>query len=206
MDPAPRRYTYEGWMPADPSADRECIARLRAGDTSALDEVYHRHVRQVYSLVNRILRDGSLAEDVTQDVFLKLWNQPGSYDPDRGGLGSWLLSVAHNRAIDLLRQRPRREEPLETEIRAPLDRADDRSRDPGQSAEQQALAEAVRRALARIPPLQRQAIEMAFFEGKTHVEISGELGEPLGTAKTRIRLGMQKLRALLEAEGIVTDA
>jgi len=186
------------------SADQALVERVIARDPSALDEVYQRYARAIHSLVFRIVVDRSTAEDVTQDVFLKLWRQPESYNPARGSLGSWLLSVAHNRAIDMLRRRRVREERPLPEGRETSEFIADGTVDPGDVAGLRESADAVRRALAKIPPAQRQAIEMAFFQGKTHAEISAELGEPLGTAKTRIRLGMRKLRTLLESEGVVT--
>jgi RNA polymerase sigma-70 factor (ECF subfamily) len=189
-------------MDSAPATDRELILRVVAQDSPALDQLYHRYSRQVFSLTLRILSDAGAAEDVTQDVFLKLWRQPDSYNPDRGALGSWLLSVAHNRAIDVLRRRQLRDERPLPETPDAEDLLPANTLDPGDMVGLEDLAFTVRRALARIPTAQRQAIEMAFFEGKTHVEISAELGEPLGTAKTRIRLGMKKLRALLEEEGV----
>ncbi len=184
------------------AADQELVTRVTAGDQAALDELYRRHSRPVYSLALHILRDPATAEDVTQEVFLKLWRQSESYVPERGALGSWLLSVAHNRAIDVVRRRRLREEYRLPGSQEVGDVVADGSIDPGDAAGIAEMARTVRSALERIPPAQRQAIEMAFFQGKTHVEISDELGEPLGTAKTRIRLGMRKLRSLLEAEGV----
>ena len=187
------------------ASDEALIRRIEAREQGALDEVYHRHVRAIYGLTFRILGEAASAEDVVQEVFLKLWRQPASYNSERGSLSSWLLGVAHNRAIDVLRRRRTHPEqflsdPSDFEI------VPDGSVDPVDLAGLREASEAVRRALTRIPAEQRRAIEMAFFEGKTHVEISEELGEPLGTAKTRIRLGMRKLRSLLEAEGKVTRA
>ncbi|HZT05538.1 MAG TPA: sigma-70 family RNA polymerase sigma factor [Chloroflexota bacterium] len=187
----------------DPSSvpDQDLVALVSDGDSDALDQIYRRHARPVYSLVLHIVRDPTMAEDVTQEVFLKLWRQSDAYNPERGALGSWLLSVAHNRAIDLLRRRRVREEyPLPEEHAFNSMVAD--VADPSDAAGSAEVAASVRRALQQIPESQRQAIEMAFFQGKTHVEISEELGEPLGTAKTRIRLGMRKLRALLLADGV----
>jgi RNA polymerase sigma-70 factor (ECF subfamily) len=184
------------------TSDQELVARIGTGDPDALDELYRRHARPVYSLVLHMVRDPSTAEDVTQEVFLKLWRQSESYHAERGALGSWLLSVAHNRTIDLMRRRRLREEHRLPDSQEVGDIIADGSIDPGDAASITELAATLRRALAKIPESQRQAIEMAFFQGKTHVEISAELGEPLGTAKTRIRLGMRKLRSLLEAEGV----
>jgi RNA polymerase sigma-70 factor (ECF subfamily) len=190
-------------MDLKPSADGELIARIKNGDATGLDDLYQRYARPVYSLALKVLGDPSMAEDVSQEVFLKLWRQPQSYDPGRGALSSWLLSVTHNRAVDVFRRRRSREERSLTdgdgiEETVPATVLDD-------LGELAALAEtsaAVRRAMGAIPAQQRQAIEMAFFQGKTHMEIADELGEPLGTTKTRIRLGMRKLRQILEAEGV----
>src|SRR5690348_7467842 len=95
----------ETGMDPSPTSDQELVAQVATGESSALDELYHRHARSVYSLVLHIVRDPSTAEDVTQEVFLKLWRQSDSYRPERGALSSWLLSVAHNRAIDVVRRR-----------------------------------------------------------------------------------------------------
>jgi len=192
----------ETGMEPSPTSDQELVARVTKGDSSALDELYQRHARAVYSLVLHIVRDPSTAEDVTQEVFLKLWRQSDSYRAERGALSSWLLSVAHNRAIDVVRRRRLREEYRLPETQDVGDLVADGVLDPGEAAGIADMAVIVRRALQQIPEAQRRAIEMAFFQGKTHVEISEELGEPLGTAKTRIRLGMRKLRSLLEAEGV----
>lgn len=191
-------------MKSVPLADREAVSRIRAGDASGLDQVYQRYARPVYSLALRILREPSAAEDLTQDVFLKLWRQPETYDPDRGALSAWLLSVAHNRAVDLIRRRRVRDEEPLSESYGAAEVQRDGVVDPSELVGLQETATAVRRALAQIPNEQRRAIEMAFFQGKTHVEIAAELGEPLGTTKTRIRLGMRKLRGLLEAEGVTS--
>jgi RNA polymerase sigma-70 factor (ECF subfamily) len=193
-------------MDREADVDQALIARVNARDPSALDEIYQRYARAVQSLAVRIVGDSAIAEDVTQEVFLKLWRQPESYNPERGALGSWLLSVAHNRAIDVLRRRRVREEHPLPESREAAEIVADGTLDPSEAASLKEAADAVRRALAKIPANQREAIEMAFFQGKTHAEISAELGEPLGTAKTRIRLGMRKLRSILEEEGVVTRA
>jgi RNA polymerase sigma-70 factor, ECF subfamily len=192
----------ESGMDPPPTSDQDLVARVTRGDSGALDELYQRHARSVYSLILHIVRDPSTAEDVTQDVFLKLWRQSESYRPERGALSSWLLSVAHNRAIDVVRRRRLREEYRLPETQDVGELVADGVLDPGDAAGIADMAIIVRRALQQIPEAQRRAIEMAFFQGKTHVEISEELGEPLGTAKTRIRLGMRKLRSLLEAEGV----
>lgn len=193
-------------MDSEPAADGELVARIGAGDAGGLEALYGRYARPVYSLAVQILRDAAAAEDVTQEVFLKLWRQPESYNADRGALSSWLLSVAHNRAVDVLRRRHVREERSLSDGSIPEEAIPDGVVDPGEAAGLQETAAAVRRAMSQLPEAQRQAIEMAFFQGKTHVEIAEELGEPLGTTKTRIRLGMRKLRQLLEADELGAPA
>ncbi len=191
-------------MDAHPSLDRLVVDRLLARDPDALAEVYDAYGRAVFSLALRILGEPAGAEDVVHDVFVKLWRQPEQYRMDRGSLRAWLLSVAHNRSIDVLRRRRAaiaRQVPDEPDWEHTAQNGADDLGDQAALAEDAAR---VRWALSQIPSAQRQAIEMAFFEGKTHVEISRELGEPLGTAKTRIRLGMRKLRALLEGKEAVS--
>jgi RNA polymerase sigma-70 factor, ECF subfamily len=191
-------------MDLESVTDQALVASITERDSAALDEVYRRYSRSVYSLAYRVLSDSAGAEDVVQEVFLKLWRQPESYNPERGSLGPWLLSVTHNRSIDVLRRRKVRDEYQLPETLEFEDIVVDQGADPSDLASLNESADAIRRALTQIPEAQRKAIEMAFFQGKTHAEISEELGEPLGTAKTRIRLGMRKLRALLEKEGVVT--
>lgn len=197
---------YDRHMELAAQTDQSLIGRLTARDSDALDELYARYARSIYSLSYRILSDGSAAEDVLQEVFLKLWRQPDSFDPSRGTLSAWLLSVAHHRAIDFLRRQRTR---AEQQFPDGWEDAQDGKTDSGDLADLASHSEeivAIKRALAQIPAAQRLAIEMAFFQGKTDAEISAELGEPLGTAKTRIRLGMRKLRTLLEADGILSVA
>ncbi len=190
-------------MESGPS-DRVLVERLLVRDPAALAEIYDQYGRAVFSLALRILGDPAGAEDVAHDVFLKLWRQPERYHVERGSLRAWLLSIAHNRSIDLLRRRRVATARLAAEEQNLELAAPDKMGDLGDQAALAEEAARVRWALAQIPSAQRQAIEMAFFEGKTHVEISTELGEPLGTAKTRIRLGMRKLRSLLEGKEAVS--
>jgi RNA polymerase sigma-70 factor, ECF subfamily len=189
-------------------ADPTLVDRLAARDPAALAEIYDTYGRSVFALALRILGDPAGAEDVVHDVFLKLWRDPAQYRIQRGSLRSWLLSVSHNRCIDILRHRRVAASHL---VSAEQDwkrvAHEVTAGGTGDLGDQAALAEEaarVRWALAQIPRPQRQVIEMAFFEGKTHDEISTELGEPLGTAKTRIRLGMRKLRTLLHDSGTAT--
>lgn len=182
--------------------DEELVNRLRVRDADALEAIYERHVRPVYSLALKMLGDTATAEEVVQEVFLKLWKQPERYVSGRGRLRTWLLGVTHNRAVDELRVRRSDTVHRRTEdVAAVMDVADD-APGPAEVAWVSVQQDAVRRALATLPPVQRVTIELAYFRGMTHFEIAAELNEPLGTVKTRLRLGMQKLRQALEAERI----
>jgi len=180
--------------------DAELMEGLGRGDIEALESLYDRYSALVFSVSLRVLHDAQLAEDVTQEVFLRLWRQPASFDPDRGRFISWLMSVTRNRALDELRRisRRNRSEDVDSED-SPIAAVPtaDRLDDPALGAELAEQREAVRAAMTRLPPEQRRAIELAYFSGLTQVEIAGVTGDPLGTVKTRIRLGMRKLRETL---------
>ena len=159
---------------------------MKSGDQSALAELYDRYSSVVYAVALRVLGDTGSAEDVLQDIFLQLWRNPGAFDAARGSLGAWLAVITRNRAIDTLRKR-RPETDIEdviVSVAPDLAAAADRSR----------AAEKVRGVLGAMPPPQRTALEMAYFEGLTHSEIADKTGEPLGTIKTRIRSGLIAMR------------
>lgn len=181
----------------------ESIAR---GDTRALELVYQRHSRGVYSLAVRLLTDGPAAEEVVQETFLKLWRQPSAYQPTRGRLLPWLLGVAHHHAVDLLRRRQ-----LEQRHRVPGPHADDALTDLADnlglaSSDDDPQAQAggfdqrvaIGRALEQVPIEQRMPLELAYYRGMTQLEIATLLDVPLGTIKTRMRLGLQQLRRVPE--------
>ncbi len=186
--------------PVRPSDD-ELMAGLAVGDITALEALYDRYGSLVFSVGLRVLLDRQLAEDVTQEVFLRLWRRPWAYNPDRGRFISWLMSVARNRAIDERRRLNRRH--------VAEDRGDDaapelpdlgRLRDPLTLAVLADQRREVLAALAQLPAAQREVLELAYFTGLTQTEIAARTGEALGTVKTRVRLGMQKLRGLLKNE------
>ena len=184
---------------SDAPADDELMLDLANGEVEALERLYDRYSSLVFSVGVRVLNDRQLAEDVTQDVFLRLWRRPWSYDPTRGRFRSWLLSVTRNRAIDERRRVVRRlrvEEQGDDRVREPP--APDRFHDPQLEAVLAEERRAVREAMTRLPPAQREVIELAYFGGLTQVEIAARTAEPLGTVKTRIRLGIQKLRQALQ--------
>jgi RNA polymerase sigma-70 factor (ECF subfamily) len=175
--------------------DAELIAAIASGDVGSLEQLYDRYSALVFSVGLRVLNDRQLAEDVAQEVFLRVWRRPLAYDPDRGRFISWLMSVTRNRAIDEQRRQSRRlrsEENGDNPAREVP--SGDRLDDPQAAALYGEERRAVREALTRLPPEQRYAIELAYFGGLTQVEIAERTGDPLGTVKTRIRLGMRKLR------------
>ena len=167
-------------------SDAEIIARIYSGDEGAMALLYDRYSNVVYAVALRVLSDGSAAEDILQDVFMQLWRNPQAFNASRGSLAAWLAVIARNRAIDQLRKKRPEVEAAETVISVDpeLESAADRS---------QAI-EKVRAVLCGMPEEQRAALEMAFFEGLTHVEIAGKTGQPLGTVKTRIRSGLLAVR------------
>jgi RNA polymerase sigma-70 factor (ECF subfamily) len=167
------------------------MARLRDRDVAAFDALYDAYHRLVYGIGLRMLGDAPAAEDLTQAVFLKIWNSPQAYSA--GNFGGWLARVARNRALDVLRSRSAR---VEAEL--PQDIASDDALDDLVIARVEGRQ--VRAALAALPEEQRNLIELGFFDGVTHEELARRTATPLGTVKTRIRSGLRKMRTLLESE------
>lgn len=180
-------------------ADAELLKRTAGGDRDAFSQLYDRFSRPLYSVALRILNNAAEAEDIVQDVFLALWEKAGSFETARGSAFAWAVTLTRNRAIDRVRMRTRRSELLtETAGETPGVRPTDNGPD---SAEQLATREhsgVVRAAVASLPPDQKKALELAFFDGLTQQEISTRLRQPLGTIKARIRRGLLRLRDLLE--------
>lgn len=177
-------------------SDGELVARLRTRDRSALAALYDRYARSVYSLVLSIVHDRSVAEDITQDVFIQLWQFPDLYDPERGAFAPWFLRMARNRAIDVLRRRQR-----DRRLQERLSRVE--WWDPDDPDEWTMLGEEatrVRQALAELESEQRQVLELAYFGGLTQREIAERLGIPLGTVKTRVRTALRRLADVLAGE------
>jgi len=180
--------------------DEELMQRLFYRDLQAFRALYSRYGNLVYSASLRIVRDAQIAEDMAQEIFLRIWRKPESYEPRRGRFVTWLTSVTRNRAVDEVRRRARRsrhELPPADEER---DLPDPAGNDPALAAEAADQRRRILAALAGLPPEQREIIELAYFGGLTQVEIAERLQQPLGTVKTRTRLGMQKLRAALTPE------
>lgn len=174
------------------------MAGLAAGDLGSLEALYDRYGALVFSVGVRVLLDRQLAEDVTQEVFLRLWRRPWAYNPERGRFVSWLMSVSRNRAIDERRRLTRRAvlEDMNDDSTPELPDVT-RFMDPLTEAVLADQRREVRTALEQLPIAQREVLELAYFAGLTQTEIAARTGDALGTVKTRVRLGMQKLRALL---------
>lgn len=179
----------------DRSEDQALVERLLERDEDALREVMKTYGGVVFGMARRVVADPTLAEEVAQDVFLALWRRPGAYDPSRGSLQAFLLGVTRNKAIDLVRH----EETLRKAKDALITEAEATSEplsayEPTQaSGERQELMG----ALAQVSDVQREAVVLAYFGGRTYREVAEELGIPEGTAKTRLRDGLSKLRKVL---------
>jgi len=181
-------------------SDADLIGRAAAGDARALEVLYDRYSRVVFSFALRMVGDRQLAEELLQEVFFRAWQQGGAYSAARGTFVTWLLSITHNMAIDEVRKRQRRPQKADSEDpEAILAGVADTS--SGADVEDEvwlgALRETIVGALDQLPAPQREAIELAYYQGLTQREIAEKLGEPLGTVKTRMRLGIQKLREAL---------
>ena len=173
-------------------ADAAVVARVADGDHDALRLLYDRYGRIVYGMTYRLTKDAQLAEEATQDTFVTLWRRADRYDAERAKLTTWLFVIARNRAIELVRARTRAPEPRE-DVAPPGEEPD--------AAELVALAddaERIAQAMTELPESQLEVIRMAYFDGLSHAEIAERLAQPLGTVKSRIRLGLNRLRALLE--------
>lgn len=178
--------------------DEELMQRLFYRDLNAFRALYDRYGNLAYSTALRVVRDPQIAEDMVQEIFLRLWRKPESYVAQRGRFATWLTSVSRNRAVDEVRSRGRRykhetasPEEQEREVAGP------ERDDPAMTVEMSDQRRIIVAALKELPNEQREVIELAYFGGLTQQEISDQLDQPLGTVKTRIRLGMQKLRVSL---------
>lgn len=178
--------------------DVTLVAQLVAGHVQALEVLYGRYARPVFSLALRIVGIEADAEEVMQDVLERVWRRAPTFDSNRGRFGSWVLGMTHHVAIDALRKRGRRPQFIEGEAATQVVAwtADTRV-DVVETVIQNEEAQRVRQALLTLPAAQREAIELAFFKGMSHLEIAAATGDPLGTVKTRIRRGMERLKAVL---------
>ena len=170
--------------------DKALLEQVKKGDKSAFKEIYSRFSQVAYNLALRMLRDKDDAEEVVQEIFLQVWNNAQSYDPERGALSTWILNIARSRSIDKLRKvgyRSRNVEIDEEKVNSNVDFSSTiENREENKNV--------IRQALESLPENQRIAIELVYFDGLTHVEAAEKLHEPVGTIKTRIRLGVMKLK------------
>lgn len=173
-------------------------ARLGAGEEAALGEVYDQYASFVFGLAQRVIGDVRAAEDVSQEVFLHLWQHPDVFDPERGSLRTWLGTLTHRRAVDFVRREEARRRRAQREAsRRPVSIPD-----VEEMATALVTAERVRAALDVLPPEQRECIDLAYFGGRTYREVAETLGIPEGTAKSRLRLGLRRVAEELEGEGL----
>jgi RNA polymerase sigma factor (sigma-70 family) len=178
-------------------SDEALLALIARADEHALAELYRRFGRLAYGLAFRILRDDALAQDAVQEAFLGVWRGAHRFSAERAKPSTWLLTLVHRRAVDLVRREERRRaEPLEPEAEAT-------SAGSADEAELLTRREAVRTALRQLPPEQREAIELAYYGGYTQSELAERLGQPLGTIKSRMFTGLARLRDLLGDEARV---
>lgn len=173
--------------------DADLMRRIVAQDQAALLLLYERFGNQVYGLALRVLRDSRLAEEAAQDTFIKVWNKSVQWDPAKGQVASWLLTIARYAAIDRLR-REQRHSAANAEF---LDGVPDQTPSTAVIGDRRWVdGQVLRQLMAELPPEQAQVIDLAFYQGMTHSELAEFLGWPLGTVKTRLRAGLQKLRVL----------
>ena len=176
--------------------ERDVRDRIIARDDTALTEVYDQFASFVYGLALRVIGDPRAAEDVSQDVFVGIWQRPEAFDPQRGSLRTWLGTLTHRRAVDYVRREEARRRRAEREASRATT-----TPDVEEMATALVTAERVRAALDVLPAEQRRAIHLAYFEGKTYRQVAEVLGIPEGTAKSRLRLGLRRVAAALAAEG-----
>jgi RNA polymerase sigma-70 factor (ECF subfamily) len=180
------------------ASDAVLVVAISRYRQEALAEAYRRHAGAVFALARRLLVDSALAEEIVQEVFLRLWNTPDKYDPERGALRSYLLAQCHGRSVDLLRSESSRRQREERDLR--------RTAESGYDLEHEVVdmevADRVQEALATLPDVERQAIALAYFGGHTYREVAEMLDQPEGTVKSRIRAGLKRLRTELVGAGL----
>ena len=180
--------------------DQSLIRLIAHSQESALSELYDRYSRLVYSLALNAVSDPATAEEITQDVFIRIWDHAGTYQAEKSKVVTWIASITRYRSIDVIRRRKIRPESQSVSWEIEPSASEMNSTNVEETVEISQKRRRVRQAISMLPEEQRQALAYAYFQGYTHREIAEVLGEPLGTVKTRIRLAMQKLRQLLEHE------
>jgi len=174
-----------------PAEDAPVVEAVRRGDARALEDLYRRHGPRIYALLLRMLRESADAEEILQETFVAAWRRAGEYASSRGSVEAWLITLARSRAVDRIRNRGARLRLVkQSEQLAPAE-------PPAEEPPDVHARTRLRKALGALPPEQRRAIELAYWEGLSQSEISQHTGDPLGTVKTRVRLGLQRLAELL---------
>jgi RNA polymerase sigma-70 factor (ECF subfamily) len=179
-------------------SDAALVMAVSRYDQDALAEAYRRHAGAVFGLARRLLNDATLAEEIVQEVFVRLWNAPDKFDPARGSLRSYLLAQCHGRSVDLLRSESSRRRREEKDLRRTAEAGYDLEREVWDLA----LADHVRDALATLPEAEREAIRLAYLGGHTYRQVAIMLDEPEGTVKSRIRSGLKRLRTEFVSSGV----
>jgi RNA polymerase sigma-70 factor (ECF subfamily) len=199
--PTDRRAPKKGTMSVDQlreASDAALVVSIGRYHEDALAEVYRRHAGAVFALARRLLADKTLAEEIVQEVFLRLWNDPDRFDPDRGSLRSYLLAQCHGRSVDLIRAESSRRRREERELTL----AAESGYDVEHEVWDMAVADRVKAAMQGLPEGEREAILLAYFGGHTYREVADLLGTPEGTVKSRIRSGLRRMRGELAGVGI----
>lgn len=179
--------------------DRQLLLRVTQGDLRAFEAIYDRYAAAAFGLAVRICGDRALAEDVVQEAFLSIWRRPGSYSPARGTVAAYILGILHHKAVDAVRH----EQAVRRRVRIVAERGQEPPADePVEETWLSVRRDKVRGAVNRLSQAQREAMELAYYEGLTYSEVAEKLGIPLGTAKTRLRDGIIRLRTLLSDSGL----
>lgn len=180
------------------ASDGALVVAIGRWREDALAEAYRRHAGAVFGLSKRVLSDPARAEEIVQEIFLRLWNEPDRFDPERGSLRSFLLAQAHGRAVDMLRSDSARRDREQREARVAAEAGYDLEHEIWDLA----VADRVKEALTSIPEEERRAIQLAYFGGHTYREVASMLDTPEGTIKSRIRVGLKRMRAVLNDVGV----
>ncbi len=183
-----------GSAAARPSDDELLLAQVARGETAAFEQLYARYAGPVHGVIRKVLRDEAQSEEVTQEVFVEVWRTAARYDPERGSIRAWMVMMARRRAIDRVRSE---QAAGDRELRVAAGTSTPEYDEVSETVELRLQQQQVRRCLETLTRLQRQSVELAFYRGYTHREVSDVLSVPLGTVKTRLRDGLIRLRDCL---------